>query len=60
MRILLYMWGRISGEQLFCTAVKKCHKRDLPAMLFCMQYHMRNKKFIGPQIEIFERIINVE
>jgi len=58
MRILLYIYGRLTGEQLFCRCVKAAHRRDIQGLFYCMQYRHRYGRFIPAQIDIFERILD--
>lgn len=57
MRILLYIYGRLTGEQLFCECVKSAHSRDMQGLFYCMQHHRKYGRFLPAQIDIFERIL---
>lgn len=58
MRILLYIYGRLVGSELLCQTVKKCHKRDLPGIMHCVNAARRAGGFSEFHIAYFERALS--
>jgi len=57
MRILLYIYGKLVGEEFFCRVVRNAHKRDLQTLYFIMACYRKNGKFLMYQTDIMERIL---